>query len=175
MIRRLMKKKERFERNGSMRFLMLCLCLLFAVLTTSVPAAEKEVPKPAARDKCPVCGMFVSKYPDWISVIVFKDGSRAFFDGPKDMFKYLFDMTRYSPAKNAGDIAFISVTDYYAVLPINARDAWYVLGSDVYGPMGRELVPLAKRSDALEFMKDHKGQSILRFQEVTKEVMKSLD
>jgi hypothetical protein len=41
--------------------------------------------------------------------------------------------------------------------------------------MGRELIPLEKEADAREFMKDHKGLSIIRFFEATMEVMKTLD
>ncbi len=120
--------------------------LLFLWLASLVAAAEKGMPKPTAKDKCPVCGMFIFKYPDWTSAVIFKDGSRAFFDGPKDMFKYLLDLKRYNPSKKTEDIDAIWVLDYYAVSPINARNAWYVLGSDVFGPMGRELIPLEKES-----------------------------
>jgi copper chaperone NosL len=157
-------------------FMMLCLLTVGALLLTSpVGAADKGAPKPTAKDKCPVCGMFVAKYTDWMSVVVFKDGSRAFFDGPKDMFKYLLDLKRYNPSKKEADIDLIAVTDYYLVSTIDARKAWYVLGSDVFGPMGKELVPLAKESEAKEFMKDHKGQRIVKFSEVTTEVMKVID
>jgi nitrous oxide reductase accessory protein NosL len=41
--------------------------------------------------------------------------------------------------------------------------------------MGRELIVLEKEGDAREFMTDHKGKRILRFEEVTREVVKSLD
>lgn len=158
--------------------LSMVLCLLTVgvlLLASSVRAAEIQTPKPTAKDKCPVCGMLVAKYSQWLSVVLFKDGSRAFFDGPKDMFKYLHDMKRYNPSKGTGDINFIAVTDYYTVSPIDARKASYVLGSDVFGPMGNELIPLTAESDAKEFMKDHKGQRILKFSEVTTEVMKSFD
>ncbi|MGZ6224900.1 MAG: nitrous oxide reductase accessory protein NosL [Syntrophales bacterium] len=157
-------------------FMLLCLLTVGALLLASpAGAADRGTPKPTAKDKCPVCGMLVAKYTDWLSVIVFKDGSHAFFDGPKDMFKYLLDMKRYNLSKKAEDIDNIMVTDYYTVSPMDARKAWYVLGSDVFGPMGNELVPLAKESDAKEFMKDHKGQRILKFSEVTTEVMKILE
>ncbi|MBI4768781.1 MAG: nitrous oxide reductase accessory protein NosL [Deltaproteobacteria bacterium] len=133
------------------------------------------MPKPTAREKCPVCGMFITKYPDWISVVVFKDGSQAFFDGSKDMFKYFFDLKRYNPSKKKENIEAIWVLDYYSLAPIPAERAWFVVGSDIYGPMGRELIPLEKESGAKEFLKDHKGQKILKFSEVTPEVIKSLD
>jgi nitrous oxide reductase accessory protein NosL len=41
--------------------------------------------------------------------------------------------------------------------------------------MGRELIPFSKAEDAREFMKDHKGKAILRFRDVTPEVLKGLD
>lgn len=151
-------------------------CLLgFMLPPFPLGAAEGGVPEPTAKDKCPVCGMFVDKYPDWTMSVLFKDGSHVFFDGAKDMFKYLFTMTRYDPAKKTQNIKAIMVKDYYRLLSIDARKAWYVLGSDVYGPMGRELVPLETEADAKEFLKDHKGKKILRFNEVTMEVIKTLD
>jgi nitrous oxide reductase accessory protein NosL len=49
-----------------------------------------------------------------------------------------------------------------------------VLGSDVYGPMGREMVPFATEKEAREFKADHKGKRVLRFGEVTLDLVKSL-
>ncbi len=51
----------------------------------------------------------------------------------------------------------------------------YVTGSDIYGPMGRELIPFENGSDAREFMKDHKGKSILQFRQITYETVKAID
>lgn len=119
--------------------------------------------------------MFVSKYPDWVAQIVFKDGSYAVFDGPKDMFKYYLNLKRYHPSKKLSDIDSVYVMDYYDLTFIDGTEAYYVMGSDIYGPMGRELIPFAKELAAKEFMKDHKGKSLLRFQDVNDEVMKGLD
>ena len=104
-------------------------------------------------DKCPVCGMFVAKYPDFLAQIVWADGSSVFFDGAKDMFKYYFNLKKYAPSRQSAEIAFVYVTDYYNMTPIDARRAWYVVGSDVYGPMGRELIPFVGEEDAVEFYK----------------------
>jgi len=131
--------------------------------------------KPSPKDKCPVCGMFVAKYPDFIAGIKFKDGTLAFFDGAKDMFKYYFDLKKYNPNKKQADIDSIRVTDYYDLAVINGLKAFYVVGSDVYGPMGRELIPFSKEADAREFLKDHKGKSLLGFQEVTPALIQTLD
>ena len=138
-------------------------------------AAEKKFTKPADRDKCPVCGMFVAKYPDWIAEILFKDGTYAVFDGPKDLFKFIIDLKHYAPGRGQKDVDAVFVSDYYAVRPIDGRKAFYVLGSDVFGPMGRELVPFEKEADAREFLKDHRGRKILRFDEISSDVLKPLD
>ncbi len=156
-------------------FLLGALCIPGFLPTSPLGAAEITMPKPAARDKCPVCGMFVARYPDWLAAVRLRDGSHVYFDGAKDLFKYLHDPKKYGPARKAEDFQVIAVMDYYELAWIDARHAWYVLGSDVYGPMGKELIPLAKETDAQEFMKDHKGLKIVRFGDVTREVIKSLD
>jgi nitrous oxide reductase accessory protein NosL len=129
----------------------------------------------AKEDKCPVCGMFVAKYPDFVAQIVFTDGTYAVFDGAKDMFKYYFNLAKYNPAKKTSDIAFVYVTDYYSLTLIDGQTAHYVIGSDVFGPMGRELIPLAQEQEARSFMKDHAGKQLLRFEAVTPELLKDLD
>lgn len=166
--------------KGPLIYLLSVLVLLIyllsvLVLSSFARAADQGTPKPSARDKCPVCGMFVAKYPDWTMAVRFADGSYAFFDGTKDMFKYLFDMKRYDPLRKSADVRTVMVKDYYRLTYMDARKAWYVMGSDVYGPMGKELIPLEKEDDAREFMNDHKGKKLLRYSEITKEVIKTLD
>jgi nitrous oxide reductase accessory protein NosL len=41
--------------------------------------------------------------------------------------------------------------------------------------MGRELIPVAAEKEARQFMADHKGKRLLRFAEVTADVLKGLD
>lgn len=138
-------------------------------------AAAQAVPKPGPKDLCPVCGMLVAKYPHWVATIVYKDGHAHYFDGAKDMFKFWFDPPKYAPGHSREQMARLVVTDYYNLQPIDAQTAFYVIGSDVLGPMGHEFVPLASQADAEEFMKEHKGKRILRFDQVTKEMPFQLD
>lgn len=155
-----------------MKRLGLGLVLLIALL--ALPAFAGNV-KPSKKDKCPVCGMFVYKYPDWLAHIEFRDGTREWFDGPKDAFKYYLALDNYSSSRKTTDIESFSVTEYYGLLPIDAKKAYYVQGSDVYGPMGRELVPLETKADAEEFMRDHNGKSLLTFDELTHDIVTGLD
>ena len=155
--------------------LTLTLTLFLTLILSRAHSGERKPVKPTSKDKCPVCGMFVAKYPDFLAEIIFKDGSYAVFDGTKDMFKYYFDLKKYNPKKRLEDIDSVYVTDYYNLALIDGYQAFYVMGSDVYGPMGKELIPLEKEADAKEFMKDHKGQSILKFKDITYEIIKGLD
>lgn len=119
--------------------------------------------------------MFVIKYPDFLAQVLFADGSYALFDGAKDMFKYIVQPEKKGSPRKRPEIDSIYVTDYYSLSLVDGLRAYYVVGSDVYGPMGKELIPFAREDDAKEFMKDHKGRSMLRFREVTPEVLKVLD
>jgi len=166
------RDKRRLKPAATM---MLILLLLTLSLTTGSYGGEKKPIKPSPKDKCPVCGMFVAKYPDFLAEILFKDGFYVFFDGPKDMFKYYFQLERYQPSRKRSDIDSIYVTDYYSLGLIDAYPAYYVVGSDIFGPMGRELIPFGKEADAREFLKDHKGKLLIRFQEITFEMIKGLD
>ncbi|GAB4293422.1 MAG: nitrous oxide reductase accessory protein NosL [Thiohalomonadaceae bacterium] len=149
--------------------------LLLTLATGLAHGGELNLPDPGPKDTCPVCGMFVALYPEWIATVLYKDGHAHHFDGAKDLFKYLHDLPHWAPGHRAEDIQAIGVTEYYGLTRIDARSAWYVIGSDTLGPMGHELVPLATQADAEEFMKDHAGKRILRFDDVTMELLKDLD
>ena len=84
-------------------------------------------------------------------------------------------MKKYARGRTREQIARMGVTNYYDGARIDAASAVYVLGSDVLGPMGHELVPHADEADAKEFMGDHKGRRILHFAEITPAILDALD
>lgn len=143
--------------------------------STPLQAAQPSPPGPARTDRCPVCGMFVAKYPDFVCVAVFRDGTRAYFDGAKDLFKYVFNPQKYDPHRKAEDIAEIYVTDYYRLTLVDGRRAFYVIGSDVYGPMGKELIPFERKVEAEEFLTDHRGRAVVTFDAVNPSLVRNLD
>jgi len=132
-------------------------------------AGQIEVPEDA---KCPVCGMFVAKYPKWAAML--KDEAHThYFDGVKDMMKFIFAPEAYGhkPMQDPE----IKVTDYYTLEAIDGKAAFYVVGSDTYGPMGHELIPFTTKSKAETFRADHRGKQIVTFDEITPELVKTLD
>jgi nitrous oxide reductase accessory protein NosL len=138
-------------------------------------AAAVVLPKPGERDVCPVCGMFVAKYPYWIATLRFRDGHLEHFDGAKDLWKYLLDMPRWARGRSRDQVEAVGVTGYYDGEMIDATAAVYVLGSDVYGPMGHELVPHPVEADAKEFIADHKGKRIVKAGDITLALLAKLD
>ncbi len=152
------------------------LAALAAFGFIAVAAAQDLKPiQPGAKDLCPVCGMLISKYPNWTAKVIYRDKSAHFFDGAKDMFKYLNELDKYAKGHRKEDIAELVVTEFYGLTKIDARKAFYVSGSDVLGPMGHELVPLETRADAEEFLKDHKGKQIYTFEQITPELITKID
>jgi copper chaperone NosL len=107
--------------------------------------------------------------------VIYKDGHAHHFDGAKDLFKYLQNLPKYAPGDHQGEIRLVAVTDFYNLEKVDARKAFFVIGSDVLGPMGHEFVPLANRQDAEDFLKDHKGKRILDFDQVDRDSVDRVD
>lgn len=122
---------------------------------------------------CGKCGMFPAKYPRWQSQIVFKDGSMTPFDGCKCMFNFLLSMEKFDKIHSAEDVQVVWVKDFDGGAWINAVDAHYVVGSNMMGPMGKELIPFADSEAAMKFHQEH-GGAMMQYAEITPEVLKGL-
>ncbi len=159
----------------SRRAFLLAASASALVLTRAALAGRVDVPPPGPKDKCPVCGMFVAPYPEWTATVVLADGRVDHFDGCKCLFKYLLGAERFAPGSKPGEVVTVAVKDYYELAMIDARQASFVVGSDVLGPMGHELIPLETPAAAADFVADHGGRGPLRFDEVTVPLLLALD
>jgi len=165
-----LKKMNLLYDRGILRTVSVLLLLLLWLAGPSAALGDEAVPvKPGPKDKCGVCGMFVGEHPGWIAEVIFKDNTYATFDGAKCMIKYYFDVQKYNSKKTKSDIAELFVTEYYTTAMMPAKDAYFILGSDVLGPMGHEFVPVRGEESAQQFMMDHHGKKMLRFNEITPE------
>jgi len=113
------------------------------------------------KSRCPVCGMFTDKYPKWAAIIEEQNHQKRYFDGVKDMMKFYFNPEQFHHKK--APIAKIWVSDYYTFEAINAKEAYFVIGSNIYGPMGEELIPFKTKADAKNFLDEHHGKKIVTF------------
>ena len=131
-------------------------------------------------EKCPVCGMFTYKYPKWAAQIFYKHNNQEHhwsFDGVKDLMKFYFDAQKWGnyPMAKRKNITKILVTDYYSQKAIDGTEAFYVIRSDVYGPMGNEFIPFENETDAKTFKRDHYGKKIIKFKDIKEEAVYQLD
>lgn len=145
--------------------------LLLGLLVFTGSCFAEPPQRPGKNDRCPVCGMFVAPYSDWLGTILFKDDSQLFFDGAKDLFRYYYSLPNKNDSRSRDDIAEIYLTDYYSTRLLPIGQLFLVTGSDVYGPMGHELIPVAGEEAARAFAKDHQGKKVIRFEQLTPQLI----
>lgn len=141
---------------------------------TNTPVSPSD-PRDQLKDnaRCPVCGMFVAKYEVWVTRIEEQPGVFLDFDGVKDLLAYYYKPAAYGGKELKSDSQFW-VKDYYSLKWLDGREALYVYGSDVNGPMGSELIPFATPAAAQSFLTDHHGKKVLTFTEITPALVEDL-
>ena len=155
-------------------FLLLFIYIQLVIFIPAVSGNTEAADTVPDNVRCPVCGMFVSKYPNWLARMHYDSPDKTeFFDGVKDMMAFYFTPQKYGGVSREA-IRGIYVKDYYSLKWLAAKEAFYVIGSDVYGPMGHELIPFGSREAAESFSRDHHGKNILAFDEITPDLIESL-
>lgn len=145
--------------------------LALALFATLLHAGEEYAPKPIGKaERCPVCGMYPANYPKWHSQLLFKDGVHRSFDSPIEMFRFVHSMAKYDKHHGAADIGMIYVPDFEKGSWLEARQAFFVIGSGAKGPMGDDLPAFASKDEAAGFIKKSGGE-VLTFQQVTPAVL----
>lgn len=131
-------------------------------------------PRPIPADaRCPVCGMFPARFPDWAGQTIFSDGATQFFDSPVNLVVYLRNLSRYSNYR-AEDIVISYVNDIPSSEWIPADQAFYVHGSSALGPMREGNLPtFAERSVAERFATE-RGGVVLTLDEITDPILEAL-
>lgn len=158
-------------RHGLVRKSVFSACFVVFIMTATPLLAQpqKDI---SSKERCPVCGMFVTKFPDWITQVRLSNGDMKYFDGVKDLLAFTLNPASFNmPGQTAQEVW---VKDYYTLAWIDGRAAWYVVGSDVYGPMGHEFIPFTSAAAAENFRKDHKGTRVMRFEEITETLVQSM-
>ncbi len=134
--------------------------------------AARSVP---ADVRCPVCGMFPARFPDWAAQVIFANGDAHFFDSPLSFFLYLDNVARYSAGRSASDIVARYVTDGAGGGWTDAATAYYVHGSAARGPMrAGDLPAFASLQQAEQFAAARGGQ-VLAFGAVDAVLLASLN
>jgi len=151
-------------RDNKMVALLFWLVLsgLFWGCAATAPVVQKTQ-EIGAELRCPVCGVHPAEQPRTQCQMIMGDGQQVAFDSARDMFSYLQLMDQFGYAKNQGvgkGLAQIWVHDYNSGAWLDGKAAWYVAGSDVRGPVGKEIYPFAERSGAEDFSRVHGGKVV---------------
>ena len=161
-------------RRFMSRLLLLVLMGGLIAISTAVQGTAVTPAVPGADDRCPVCGMAVQPHQDWLTQVRFDDGSTLFFEGPKDMFRYLHSPHSYARDKAELEIVATFVTTWGDQRTIPLERAWFVIGSDVKGPAGEELVALGSIEEANKFIIEHGGTRLCEAGDVSPSVLAQL-
>jgi copper chaperone NosL len=112
---------------------------------------------------CPICGMHVVPGNPRGAKATLRDGSVRIFCSTRCLLSWWVKMLEPKSQGNVpgqDSVVEMLVSDHYRHEPIPARQALYVVGSDVVGPMGPGFVPVAGPQDAALLVKDHGGRAV---------------
>ncbi len=145
-------------------------------LTACSGAEEQPAAKPApvhfeSGDECHVCGMLIEGFPGPKGqAITEKNQQVRKFCSTRDMFAWVLQPENVNRAHTlyVHDMAQTDWQNPNDTALINAREAFYVVGSSRNGAMGPTLASFASKSDAEGFANDHGGR-VLAFNQVTME------
>lgn len=127
----------------------------------------------SARDRCPVCGMKVIRYPKFSSAIRLANRDTFYFCSNGCMLKaWLHPEIFLQSSRQALSLAV--VRDYFSGRQVDAREVFWIAGSDVIGPMGPAMVASQGRDSVDTFLKRHGGRKVFRLQELTDDLWFSL-
>ena len=133
-------------------------------------------PRPVPADaRCPVCGMFPARAPQWAAQAIFKNGDTHYFDSPVSLYLFLQSVERFSPGRSAGDVAATFVTDMSTRAWTPAAQAHYVHGSKALGPMRNGNLPAFASLEAARRFAGQQGGQVLRADQITSALLVPLD
>ncbi|MDT8387298.1 MAG: nitrous oxide reductase accessory protein NosL [Thiogranum sp.] len=127
-------------------------------------------------DECHVCGMIITRFPGPKGeAYVTRVEQPLKFCSTRDLFAWLLQPETAAVVEQiyVHDMAQTDWTHPDDTQLIDARGAWYVTGSERTGAMGPTLASFATREAAAAFAEQHGGR-LLRFEEITLPVLKSL-
>jgi nitrous oxide reductase accessory protein NosL len=152
-----------------------------ASFADALAAATQEMPKakpmiqtnrknkgkivdPTDQDRCPVCNMIPARYPDFNAQLIMADKQRFHFCSAQCLFEFTQNPRKYGAT--TGEVGDAWLHDHVSGRYIFAKNAYYVVGSKVPGPMGPEPIAFDLKSEASDFAKTNNGL-VLKFEKVT--------
>lgn len=148
-----------------------------ALPTPFDPAAGQRLEAPRAIPvdaRCPVCGMYPARSPEWAAQAIFANGDAHFFDSPLSLFQYLANVGQYSAGRTAQELVARYVTDTETGEWIAAQTAMYVEGSSARGPMRAGNLPAFASAGAAQRFTGRRGGRVIAFDGVDATLLERL-
>ena len=123
-----------------------------------------KIKEPTEKDVCTVCGMPPAKHPEHNCQILAMDDSTLHFCSTQCMVNFNTDQSTYVKEPIKTKMAWVTL--YSDGMYESALGSYYVVGSQVNGPMGKEAIPFKLKNNAEEFVKLHGGK-IVTFQQLS--------
>ncbi len=127
-----------------------------------------KIKEPTEKDVCTVCGMYPASYPKHDCQIWTMDEGTLHFCSTQCMVNYNADPSKY--VKEPAKTKMAWVTLFSDGMYESAFGTYYVVGSEVNGPMGREAIPFKLKKNAEEFVMANGGR-IVSFPQLTPELV----
>lgn len=153
------------------------LAILFTALFGCTEDPTEAMVRQAAviesGDECHLCGMIIINYPGPKGESFQASSDSAMkFCSTRDLFSFLLqpENTRHAKEIYVHDMSktpWQKPEDQYF---IDAREAWYVVGSSQTGAMGQTLASFGKMDDAKAFSKEFGGE-VYPFEEITLDIL----
>lgn len=115
--------------------------------------------------RCKHCGMRIEPGSAWRTELVGDDGKVVAFDTPRCA------LQSWRSGKTAAKS--IRVQEYYDRQAREGSAVRFVIGGDVVGPMGADLVPVDPLR-ASKFIQDHGAERAFQLEEITPEVLAAI-
>lgn len=131
---------------------------LFLALSLGVTAVACK----KSDQRCKHCGMRIDPASAWRSDLVAADGAVTSYCAPRCA------LSAWRSGKASA--ASLRVQEYYERAWRDGSELQFVLGSDVLGPMGPDLVPVDP-ARVTKFIQDHEADRAVRLDEITTEIL----
>lgn len=142
---------------------------MIAVLVATAGCAQKpEAARPPEAgvtpveivegDHCDECGMAI-KDMRFAAQIIYKDGTVKKFDDIGCMLIHYDEMDKEA-------LKAIFVKDYNVLEWVNAKEAMYIIGSDVKTPMMYGIIAFKDMNSGMKFKGEHGGEMVHKFEDL---------
>ncbi len=118
----------------------------------------------------------LKKYPKWLTGAKLSSGKAVHFVSVKSMMTVYQHQTYFKKHKFIdSNITKMFVQDYTSGRKVDATKAVYLFGSRIVGPHGDDLIPFENIDNAKLFMLKNGGTKILKYQKLSKGLIRYLD